>query len=72
MKINSNEYRENYRIKYHDLHCKPSRGRGCLKTDLEAVGRTADYISSGQGGFRVTQTLPRVQTFQFMFDSNIS
>ena len=30
----------------------PSRGRGCLKTDLEAVGRTPDYISSGQGGFQ--------------------
>ena len=29
---------------------KPSRGRGCLRTDLEAVGRTPDYISSGQGG----------------------
>ena len=28
---------------------KPSRGRGCLRTDLEAVGRTPDYISSGQG-----------------------
>ena len=25
----------------------PSRGRGCLRTDLEAVGRTPDYISSG-------------------------
>ena len=33
---------------------KPSRGRGCLRTDLEAVGRTPDYISSGQGGFSVT------------------
>ena len=32
---------------------KPSRGRGCLRTDLEAVGRTPDYISinSGQGGY---------------------
>ena len=30
---------------------KPSRERGCLRTDLEAVGRTPDYISSGQGGF---------------------
>ena len=27
-----------------------SRGRGCL-SDLEAVDRTPDYISSGQGGF---------------------
>ena len=27
---------------------KSSRGRGCLRTDLEAVGRTPDYISSGQ------------------------
>ena len=25
----------------------PSRERGCLKTNLEAVGRTRDYISSG-------------------------
>ena len=25
-----------------------SRGRGCLRTDLEAVGRTPDYISSRQ------------------------
>ena len=33
---------------------KPSRGSGCLRTDLEAVGRTPDYISSGQGGFSVT------------------
>ena len=32
----------------------PSRGRGCLRTDLEAVDRTPDYISSGQGGFSVT------------------
>ena len=24
---------------------KPSRGRGCLRTGLEAVGRTPDYIS---------------------------
>ena len=24
-----------------------SRGRGCLRTHLEAVGRTPDYISSG-------------------------
>ena len=32
----------------------PSRGRGCLRTDVEAVGRTPDYISSGQGGFSVT------------------
>ena len=30
------------------------RGRGCLRTDLEAVGRTPDYISCGQGGFSVT------------------
>ena len=30
---------------------KPSWGRGCLRT---AFGRTPDYISSGQGGFRVT------------------
>ena len=29
----------------------PSRRRGCLRTDLEAVGRTPDYIRSGQGGF---------------------
>ena len=29
----------------------PSRGRGYLRT---AVGRTPDYISSGQGGFSVT------------------
>ena len=33
---------------------KPNRGRGCLRTGLEAVGRTPDYISSGQGGFSVT------------------
>ena len=26
---------------------KSSRGRGCLRTHLEAVGRTPDYISSG-------------------------
>ena len=33
---------------------KPSRGSSCLRTGLEAVGRTPDYISSGQGGFSVT------------------
>ena len=30
----------------------PSRRRSCLRTDLEAVDRTPDYISSGQGGFK--------------------
>ena len=33
---------------------KPSKERGCLRTDLEAIGRTPDYISSDQGGFSVT------------------
>ena len=32
----------------------PSSGRGFLRTD--AVGRTPDYISSGQGGFSVFTT----------------
>ena len=27
---------------------KSSRGRGCLRTDLETVGRTPDYISCSQ------------------------
>ena len=30
---------------------KSSRGRGCLRTDIEAVGRTPDYI---KGGYSVT------------------
>ena len=29
-------------------------GEVTLRTDLEAVGRTPDYIRSGQGGFSVT------------------
>ena len=33
---------------------KPSRGKGCLRTYLEAVGTTPDYISSGEGSFSVT------------------
>ena len=27
---------------------KPSKGRGCLRTDVEG---TPDYVSSGQGGY---------------------
>ena len=33
---------------------KPSKGRGCLRTDLEG---TPDYISSDQGGFLVLSKL---------------
>ena len=39
----------------------PSRGRGCLRTNLEAVSTTPNYISS----------LPRVQTLQFLLDNDI-
>ena len=31
-----------------------SKGRGCLRTNFEVVGRSPDYISSGKGGFSVT------------------
>ena len=46
----------------------PSSGRGCLRTDLEAVGRTPDYISSVKV---VLVFLPRVQTLHFLLDNDI-
>ena len=41
---------------------KSSRGRGCLRTDLEAVGRTPDYI---KGGYSVALTYLGCRPYNF-------